>query len=111
MSDANKRSQYDRFGHAGVNRQGFGDHFHTAEDVFSAFGDIFGDFSGFSTGGRRRPRQCGLRYNLKVSFRDAAKAQSRLNIPKKKSALIARVGFGPGRDAETCRHCGGQGRS
>ena len=40
LSDASKRAQYDRFGHAGVNGQGFGDHFHSSEDVFSAFGDI-----------------------------------------------------------------------
>ena len=51
LSDSGKRAQYDRFGHAGMNGQGFGDHFHSSDDVFSAFGDIFGDFFGFGGGG------------------------------------------------------------
>lgn len=113
LSDANKRAQYDRFGHAGVNGQGFGDHFHSAEDVFSAFGDIFGDFFGFSTGGRRRPRQgADLRYNLQVSFRDAAKGtEVELNIPKKEGCSdCAGSGSAPGHEAETCQHCRGQGQ-
>lgn len=113
LSDTNKRAQYDRFGHAGINGQGFGDHFRSAEDVFSAFGDIFGDFFGFSTSGRRRPRQgADLRYNLNISFRDAAKgAEVELNIPKKETCTeCAGSGSAPGHEAETCQHCRGQGQ-
>lgn len=91
LSDSGKRAQYDRFGHAGINGQGFGDHFHSTEDVFSAFGDIFGDLFGFgaAAGGRRRARAgADLRYNLNISFRDAAKGtEVELNIPKKRSLL------------------------
>ena len=40
LSDPEKRSRYDRFGHAGV--EGAGSHFTSAEDIFAAFGEIFG---------------------------------------------------------------------
>ena len=113
LSDPGKRAQYDRFGHAGVSGQGFGDHFRSAEDVFSAFGDIFGDFFGFGTSSRRRPRQgADLRYNLHISFRDAAKGtEVELNIPKKETCPeCAGSGSAPGHEAETCQHCRGQGQ-
>ncbi len=116
LSDASKRAQYDRFGHAGVNGQGFGEHFHSSEDVFSAFGDIFGDLFGFgggAGGGRRRPRAgADLRYNLTVSFRDAAKGtEVDLNIPKREvCSECSGSGSAPGRAPETCKHCHGQGQ-
>jgi molecular chaperone DnaJ len=115
LGDAGKRAQYDRFGHAGVNGQGFGDHFHSSEDVFSAFGDIFGDFFGFgaAAGGRRRARAgADLRYNLTVSFRDAAKgSEVELNIPKKEvCSECSGSGSAPGHTSETCQHCRGQGQ-
>src|SRR5436189_5394668 len=45
LSDGDKRAQYDRFGHAGVgNNRGFGGSGHmNMDDIFSQFGDIFGD--------------------------------------------------------------------
>ena len=59
LSDADKKAQYDRFGHAGVsgNGRGFGGA-SNMEDIFSQFGDIFGDdifgsFFGGQGGGRR----------------------------------------------------------
>jgi molecular chaperone DnaJ len=115
LGDAGKRAQYDRFGHAGMNGQGFGDHFHSSEDVFSAFGDIFGDFFGFgaAAGGRRRARAgADLRYNLTVSFRDAAKGtEVDLNIPKKEVCSdCSGSGSAPGHSAESCQHCRGQGQ-
>ena len=45
LGDEEKRARFDRFGHAGVNGQG-GSQFHDVEDIFSAFGDIFGDIFG-----------------------------------------------------------------
>lgn len=115
LSDPGKRAQYDRFGHAGVNGQGFGDHFRSSEDVFSAFGDIFGDLFGFgaAAGGRRRPRAgADLRYNLNISFRDAAKGtEVELNIPKKEVCSECEgQGSAPGHTPETCQHCHGQGQ-
>src|SRR5436190_2153914 len=55
LSDADKRAQYDRFGHAGVRGSGRGGGAQATnmEDIFSQFGDIFGDdaFSSFFGGG------------------------------------------------------------
>src|SRR5690349_24594271 len=52
LNDSDKRSRYDRFGHAGVNGNAGGRHgFNDVEDIFSAFGDMFGDMFG---GGRGR---------------------------------------------------------
>lgn len=114
LSDSGKRAQYDRFGHAGMNGQGFGDHFHSTEDIFSAFGDIFGDFFGFAnSGGRRRARAgADLRYNLNISFQDAAKGtEIELNIPKKERCPeCAGSGSAPGHQPEPCRHCNGMGQ-
>ncbi len=55
LNDNEKRARYDRFGHAGVNGRGHaGGGFGDVEDIFSAFGDMFGDM--FGGGGRRRAR-------------------------------------------------------
>ena len=58
LSDDEKRRVYDRFGHEGLKRQGFGGFSGaSAEDIFSQFSDIFGDFFGFGgRGGRGRRR-------------------------------------------------------
>jgi molecular chaperone DnaJ len=50
LSNDEKRSRYDRFGHAGMGNSGngYGGQGMTVEDIFSSFGDIFGDaFGGF----------------------------------------------------------------
>lgn len=51
ISDPQKKQIYDQFGHAGL-QGGAGGGFHSAEDIFSSFGDIFEDFFGF--GGQRQ---------------------------------------------------------
>src|SRR5271170_1222592 len=43
LSDADKRAQYDRYGHAGLSNNGRGFGGMNTEDIFSQFGDIFGD--------------------------------------------------------------------
>ena len=57
LSDADKKAQYDRYGHAGVssNGRGFSGGGMNMEDIFSQFGDIFGDdlFGSFFGGGCR----------------------------------------------------------
>src|SRR5688572_27351847 len=81
LSDADKRSQYDRFGHAGVsgNGRGFGNM--NPEDIFTHFSDIFGDdiFGSFFGGGRRGGQQrtrgirgSTLRIKLKLNFEEIA---------------------------------------
>jgi len=113
LGDPDKRAQYDRFGHAGVNGQGFGSHFESAEDVFSAFSDIFGEFFGFSAASRHRPRRgADLRYNLTIPFRDAAKGtEVEIQIPKRDVCDECHgSGAAPGHSPQTCRHCGGVGQ-
>src|SRR6187401_3640402 len=57
LSDSDKRARYDRFGHAGVDGPGGGSpHFGDVNDIFEAFGDIFGDLFG-GGGGRGRSRR------------------------------------------------------
>src|SRR5215475_4389300 len=59
LSDDEQRAAYDRFGFDGLRRGGGGGGagFTNVEDIFSAFGDLFGDFfGGRSSGGRRQAR-------------------------------------------------------
>ncbi len=54
LSDAEKRQQYDQFGHAGVNNMGHGQSDMDMQDIFEHFGDIFGDIFGSMQGGNGR---------------------------------------------------------
>ena len=86
LSDTEKRSRYDQFGHAGVNgggASGFGGAGGMSmEDIFSHFGDIFGGgfggFSGFggfgggSRGGKRVNRGSDLRVRVKLNLQEIA---------------------------------------
>ena len=113
LRDPNKRQRYDHFGHAGLNRNGF-EGFTSNEDIFSSFSDIFSDFFGF--GNRQsgpRPRSgSDLRYNLNVSFRDAAKGtEIQLDLPKRETCKrCGGDGSEPGYSHETCAHCQGMGQ-
>jgi molecular chaperone DnaJ len=76
LSNDEKKSRYDRFGHAGMggSGNGFGGAGMTMEDIFSSFGDIFGDafggFGGFgSAGGSRRGRRVNKGSNLRVKVK------------------------------------------
>src|SRR5260370_5923364 len=86
LSDADKRAQYDRFGHAGVSnngRGGFSGGGMNMDDIFSQFGDIFGDdiFGSFFGGGGRRgtgstrsrgARGSNLRIKIKLNYEEIA---------------------------------------
>ena len=58
LSDANKRSQYDQFGHAGASMGGMGGHGMNMDDIFENFGDIFGSM--FGGGQTRKSSRSGL---------------------------------------------------
>ena len=96
LSDADKRAKYDQFGHnmgpqgfPGGGSYGYSTGGMSMDDIFSAFGDIFGghvhfDMGGFGSatgGGRRaRPRQNrgdDLRITLKLSLEDIANGVSK----------------------------------
>jgi len=74
LSNDEKRSMYDRFGHAGMSGAagGFSGGGMTMEDIFSSFGDIFGDafggFGGFG-GSRRSSRRVNKGTNLRVKVK------------------------------------------
>lgn len=115
LRDEDKRARYDRFGHAGLNGQGG---FQSSEDIFSHFGDIFGDLFGFSMGGgargrRNRPQQgVDLRYNLGISFRQAAKGDNiTIKVPRSATCPECKGSrAAPGTSPELCRACGGVGQ-
>jgi len=122
LSDADKRAQYDRFGHAAFEAGGgmggfdFGSAFGGAgasmfEDVL---GDLFGDFFGGSRhrGRSRAARGDDLRYDLRISFLEAVNGTEReLVVPRTTkchdcSGSGAKGGTGP----ETCPACHGAGQ-
>ncbi|BCS87394.1 molecular chaperone DnaJ [Pseudodesulfovibrio sediminis] len=113
LGNDEKRQTYDRFGHEGMNGNGFSG-FSSNEDIFGAFSDIFGEVFGFSSAGRgaNRPRAgSDLRYNLEISFREAAKgAEVNIEIPVETTCESCDgSGAAPGSSKETCPQCGGAG--
>jgi len=115
LRDSQKRAIYDQYGHAGLEGSGFSG-FGGFEDIFSSFGDIFEDFFGFGTrrrsGRTRVQRGADLRYDLTLSFMDAAFGTD-TEIKVAKSEICPACGGSrcePGTSPETCRHCGGAGQ-
>ena len=125
LSDANKRQQYDQFGHDGLRSTfgpgGFDFHrdFTHAEDLQDILGSIFGEgglADLFGGGGRRRSRtgpQRGsdLRFDLEVEMEEAAFGSRReITLPlNEECPTCAGSGVAPGSRRENCRHCGGRG--
>ena len=75
LSDPERRARYDRFGHAGERCGGFeGFGGFQGVNINDIFGDIFGEIfgGGRRTRPRRRARGADLRYNLEISFEEAA---------------------------------------
>jgi len=118
LSDAQKRAQYDRFGHAGVSSGGGG--FSGFDpSSFSEFSDILGDFFGFGdtsgSGGRGRrgaPRGSDLRYDLEIGFDEAVFGlKTRIKIPRSEPCKVCGgSGAKPGTTASACQTCGGRGQ-
>ncbi|MEQ6375856.1 molecular chaperone DnaJ [Bacillaceae bacterium S4-13-56] len=113
LSDEQKRTQYDQFGHAGPQNQGFGG-FGGAED-FGGFGDIFDMF--FGGGGRQRdpnaPRKgADLQYTMTLSFEEGIFGkETDIQIPKEETCETCDgSGAKPGTHPETCSHCNGTGQ-
>jgi molecular chaperone DnaJ len=120
LSDADKKSRYDRFGHAGVDPNygagGAGGGFNGAGFDFSdIFGDIFGGgFNGFGGGSRRNGPRRGndVRQVVDLTFEEAAFGSTKkINLTKQeKCDTCGGTGAKPGTTAETCSHCNGTGQ-
>lgn len=91
LSNEEKKARYDRYGHAGMggSANGFGGQGMTMDDIFSSFGDIFGDaFGGFGAfGGGRRGRRVNkgsnLRVKVKLNLQEiAAGAEKKIKVNK-----------------------------
>jgi molecular chaperone DnaJ len=103
LSNDEKRARYDRFGHEGMSGagNGFGGQGMTVEDIFSSFGDIFGDafggfggFGGSRRSGRRVNKGSNLRVKVKLSLHEIANgAEKKIKVSK----------------YDTCNTCGGTG--
>ena len=117
LSNSEKRNLYDQYGHDGLKSTGFSG-FRGFEDIFSSFGDIFGFgdlFGGASAGGRRRGGpQAGadLRYNMRISFREAAFGTEKEIEFEKQVTCTACNGEGTaaGTQRATCPTCHGRGQ-
>ncbi len=112
LGDVEKRSRYDRFGHAGVSGPaGGGPGFNP--DIFADFSDILGDFFGFGGGAQRGGpvRGADLRFDLEITFEESfAGAETTIQIPREEACQTCHgSGAAPGTSRETCPQCGGRG--
>jgi len=115
LSDSNKRQIYDNYGHEGLKSRGYqGPDF---EDIFSSFGDIFGDIFGFGRAETRRSKQgpmrgADLRYDLPISFMEAVHGVSKdIEIDRPDTCWTCEgTGLRPGYKAASCSSCHGRGQ-
>lgn len=111
LGDAEKRSRYDRFGHAGVSGAAGGGF---NPDTFGDFSDILGDFFGFGGGARRGgpTRGSDLRFDLEITFEESfAGTETTIQIPREESCDTCKgSGAASGTAKETCSQCKGSGQ-
>lgn len=122
LSDAEKRRQYDQFGHAALEggaggAGGFGGFDFNGADFGDIFGDIFGDL--FGGGGRRGGRAnngpmkgANIRKSIRITFEEAVfgcKKELEV-ILKDPCTTCGGTGAKPGTSPETCPKCGGKGQ-
>ncbi|NOZ74997.1 MAG: molecular chaperone DnaJ [FCB group bacterium] len=126
LSDSSKRSNYDRFGHAGVGLGdnagggGFGGFHMSMDDIFSQFGDIFGGNNPFeeifggrrSRSGRSIRKARDLRVTLKLTYKEILHGVEKQVRIKRNEICSTCNGTGArkGTSAVRCKHCGGSGQ-
>lgn len=116
LSDRQRRSAYDMFGHAGVDAaSGAGGGFEGFGGGFGPFGDIFDAFFGGQPAGSRTRRRvvagADLRYDLTIEFADAVTGVTReISFPTLVRCPVCEgSGQEPGTQAEACPDCNGTG--
>ena len=114
LSDGDKRTRYDQYGHAGV--EGAGHQFGSADDIFEAFGEmfgggLFGDLFG-ARRGRRASRGADVRVDVKLTLEEAAAGvEKSIRFDRSRECDTCQgSGAKAGSKPETCRHCGGSGQ-
>lgn len=119
LHDPEKRRRYDMFGHEGLRGVGART-FSSYEDIFAAFGDIFGtglgsifgDFFGGSPGAHAGAgRGASLRCQVSISFEEAAAGVEKTIVLKRAERCETCTGSGarPGTSPRSCPTCGGRG--
>ena len=106
LSDADKKSRYDQFGHAGMSGSGFGAGGMNMDDIFSQFGDIFGGAFGGSFGGSRRSRVVkgtNLRVKMKLTLQEVSEGVT-------KKIKVNKLVNAEGVTFKECPTCNGTGR-
>ncbi|MBK8450472.1 MAG: molecular chaperone DnaJ [Saprospiraceae bacterium] len=125
LSDADKKARYDRYGHAGVDPNagfgGGGGAGMTMDDIFSHFGDVFGDsgspfesfFGRSGGGGRTHSGTKGSNLRIKVSMTLEEIASGINKKIKVKKQITCKTCHGSGakdsKSVKTCNTCNGQG--
>lgn len=118
LSDPEKRSMYDRFGHDGPRGAGgFGGGFSNVNDIFSAFGDVFGDlfggggFGGFGGGGRPS-RGADVESQVELTLAEVASGAGKDVKVRRRAACneCSGTGAAPGTSRERCPQCRGRGQ-
>ena len=111
LGDSAKRARYDRYGHQGLEGTGFHG-FGSIDDIFDAFGDIFGGL--FGGGHRRRGPRPGddLQVALSLTLGEAATGVSKdVTVQKRvRCSVCGGGGAEPGTQPATCSMCGGRGQ-
>jgi molecular chaperone DnaJ len=120
LTDSQKRSTYDQFGHAGIDaaRQGGGagaGGFGSSEAFGDIFGEVFGDiFGGGRRGGGRSQvfRGADLRYDLEIDLHDAVMGKTvEIEIPRLVECETCHgSGAAKGTQPTTCETCRGSGQ-
>jgi molecular chaperone DnaJ len=116
LSDADKRRQYDQFGHAAFEGggAGAGGFDFSGMDMGDIFGDIFGDlFGSRSRRSNNGPMQgANLRTSVRITFEEAVfGTEKELELTLKDDCATCHgTGAKPGTSADTCHKCGGKGQ-
>ena len=115
LSDPQKRTAYDQFGHAGIDRSAGGGGFHSGASFSDVFDDVFGDiFGGGRAGGGRTQsfRGSDLRYDLELGLEEAVQgATVKVRIPTQvKCTRCNGSGAKKGTTPSVCTTCSGQGQ-
>jgi molecular chaperone DnaJ len=111
LGDPQKRELYDTYGFAGLKGTDFRP-FTSFDDIFSSFGDVFGDLFGFGRARQAWQRGADLRYMMELTFEEAARGVKKEIEVEKPAVCPSCMGSRAekGTEPEVCTQCRGQGQ-